>query len=59
MSIFLTILLPLLYFILITAFFYAIFNISKNSNLQTRLLRQVLEELRNQRLDKTLNKKDE
>ena len=40
------ILLPFLYVVLIVAFFYAIFNISKNSTQQTQILQEILRELR-------------
>ena len=46
MMFFLTIILPILYVILIAAFFYAIFNISNNSNKHTQLLHLILEEFR-------------
>jgi lipopolysaccharide export LptBFGC system permease protein LptF len=42
----LMILLPLLYVILVVAFFYAIFNISKQSTAQTQLLQEILNELK-------------
>jgi uncharacterized membrane protein len=52
MSIFF-IILPILYVVLIIAFFYAIFNISKNSNQQTQLLHEILKVLRANQQDKS------
>jgi len=46
---FLTAVLPILYLILVIAFCYAIFNISTNSNRQTKLLKEILEEIKEHR----------
>ncbi len=43
---FLVTILPIIYLLLIVAFFVAIFNISRNSNRQVKLLAEILDELR-------------
>ena len=46
METFLTITLPIIWLVITITLFYAIFTIAKNNNLQTKLLEEILKELR-------------